>query len=146
MKKGEDYPGVTVSFLCHDGNGEYFFAKRSVRCRDEHGCWDSGGGGVDFRDSVEDTLRKEIREEYGTEVIAYEFMGYSDIFREQAGKPTHWVGLDFLVQIDREKTHNAEPHKFDEVGWFRLDDLPTPLHSQFPAWLQKYHHKIVGTQ
>ena len=64
MKKGEDYTGVSVVFFCHDGEGNWLLSKRSVNTRDEHGAWDPGGGGIEFGDSVEDTLGKEIKEEY----------------------------------------------------------------------------------
>jgi len=35
---------------------------------------------------------------------------------------------------------NGEPHKFDEIGWFKLDNPPSPLHSQLPSALKKYQH------
>ncbi len=137
FKKGEDYIGVTVNFICHDGAGNFLFNKRSMNCRDEHGRWDPGGGGLEFGDTVEATLFKEIAEEYCTEVLGYEFLGYSDIHRENGGNKTHWIGLDFLVRVDRSKVQNGEPHKFTEIGWFTLDALPDPLHSQFPKFLEE---------
>jgi len=142
MKKGVDYPGVTIAFFCHDGEGNYFLAKRSANCRDEHGRWEPGAGGLEFGDSIEDTIRREIREEYGTAMLGYEFLGYRDVHREHDGKPTHWIALDFKVRIDREQAHNAEPHKFDETGWFPLAAFPEPLHSQFPLCLDRYRDRL----
>lgn len=142
MKKGEDYTGVAVVFFCHDGAGNYFLAKRSSNCRDEHGTWEPGAGGLEFGDTVEDTIRKEVREEYGTEVLSFEFLGYRDMHRTHEGKSTHWVALDFRVLIDAQNAHNAEPHKFDAVGWFPLENFPAPLHSQFPVFLETYEGRI----
>jgi len=142
MKKGEDYTGVTIVYLCHDGNGNILLNKRSNNCRDEHGTWDPGGGGLEFGDTIENTLKKEIAEEYCTDVFEYEFLGYRDVHREHNGKKTHWIALDFKVLIDREKVKNGEPHKFDEVAWFTLNSLPTPLHSQFPYFLKLYKDKV----
>ncbi len=116
MKKGEDYIGISVVYLCHDGEGNFVFNKRSVNCRDEQGRWDIGGGGVDFGDSLEQTLRKEIKEEYCTDVIDFEFLGYRDVFRENNGKKTHWLGMDFKVLVDKNKVANGEPHKFDAAA------------------------------
>lgn len=130
MKKGEDYTGITIIYTCHDGDGNYLLNKRGINCRDEQGSWDFGGGGLEFGDTVENTLRKEIMEEYCTDVISYEFLGYRDVHRENNGKKTHWLALDFKVLVDPKKVKNGEPHKFDEIGWFKLDQLPTPLHSQ----------------
>jgi 8-oxo-dGTP diphosphatase len=142
MKRGEDFIGVGVVYYCHDGHGRYVFSKRGKNCRDEQGTWDPGGGGVELGDTVEQTLKKEIAEEYGTDVISHEFLGYRDVHRVNDGKKTHWIGLDFKVLIDPKKVRNAEPHKFDAVEWFTLDNLPTPLHSQVAAELEKYRGRF----
>ena len=142
MKKGEDFVGVTVVFICHDGEGNYVLNKRSVNCRDEHGRWDCGGGGLEHGDTAEATLHKEITEELCTDVLASKFLGFRDVHREHDGKKTHWIALDFKVLVDRQKVRIGEPHKFDEIGWFKIDALPTPLHSQFPLFLEKYHEDL----
>ena len=142
MKKGEDYTGVTVVYFCHDGKGNFLLNKRSNNCRDEHGTWDPGGGGLEFDDTVESSLRKEIKEEYCTDVLGHEFLGYRDVHRVNNGKKTHWIALDFKVLIDRDKVANGEPHKFDAIEWFTLDRLPKPLHSQFPIFLDLYKGKL----
>ncbi len=142
MQKGIDYIGITVSYLCHDGQGNFLLNKRSTNCRDEHGAWDFGGGGLDFGETVDDTLRKELMEEYCVEPVNYEFLGYADIFREMDGKKTHWLSIEFLVQVDREKVKNGEPHKFDEIGWFTLDNLPKPAHSTQKYVLEKFKDKL----
>ncbi|MEI6420564.1 MAG: NUDIX domain-containing protein [bacterium] len=142
MKKGEDYTGVSIVYFCHDGQGNFLLNKRSKNCRDEHGNWDPGGGGLEFGDTVESTLKKEIKEEYCTDVLDFEFLGYRDVHREHNGNKTHWIGLDFKVLVDRSKVKNGEPHKFDAVEWFTLDNLPTPLHSQFPKFLKLYKNNL----
>ena len=142
MKKGEDYTGITVVYLCNDGQGNILLSKRGQNCRDEHGTWDPGGGGLEFGDTVENTLRKEIMEEYCTDVLGYEFLGYRDVHREYNGRKTHWLALDFKVLVDKTKAKNGEPHKMDAVGWFTLDNLPQPQHSQFPNFLKLHKGKI----
>ena len=100
MKKGIDYPGVTIVYLCHDGDGNFLLCKRSKNCRDEHGCWDNGGGGLELHDTVENTLKKEIKEEYCTDVLDYEFLGYRDVHRESENGKSHWIALDLsLIHI-----------------------------------------------
>lgn len=142
MKKGVDYTGVTIVYICHDEQGNFILNKRSKNCRDEHERWDCGGGGLEFDDTVENTLKKEIKEEYCTDVLNYEFLGYRDVHRENERVKTHWIALDFKVLVDKSKVKNGEPHKFDEIGWFTLDTLPTPLHSQFPKFLKLYKVKL----
>jgi 8-oxo-dGTP pyrophosphatase MutT (NUDIX family) len=142
MTKGVDYTGVSVVYFCHDGKDKFVMAKRSANTRDEKGKWDIGGGGLEFNDSVEDTLRKEIKEEYSADVLAQEFLGFRDVHREHAGIKTHWIALDFKVLVDPAKTKNGEPHKFDEIGWFTIDTMPADVHSQVPNFIKKYKQKL----
>ena len=142
MKKGIDHIGVCVVYFCHDGQGNILFAKRSKNARDEQGVWDIGGGGVEFGDTVEQTLKKEIKEEYNAEVISFEFLGFRDVHRNHELKPTHWIALDYKVLVDRAGVKINEPHKFDDLGWFTLGNLPQPAHSQFPEFLEKYREKL----
>ena len=142
MQKGIDYIGISVGYICHDGKGNYLMNKRSVNCRDEHGAWDFGGGALEVGDSVEDCLKKEIKEEYGVDVLEEKFLGYLDVFRNQNGVDTQWLAMQYVVLVDREKVINGEPHKFEEIKWFRLDNLPTPVHTVVPIILTKFKDLI----
>ncbi|MDO8590876.1 MAG: NUDIX domain-containing protein [bacterium] len=144
MKKGVDYTGVAIVYFCHDGKGQVLMNKRGANSRDEQGRWDIGGGGVEFGIPIGENLKKEILEEYSTDVLDYEFLGFRDVHRENAGVKTHWIALDFKVLIDPTKVKNGEPHKFDEVKWFTLNTLPSPVHSQFPTFLKLYDKKLRG--
>lgn len=143
LLKGVDHTGVAIVYFCHDGNGSFVMGRRNANTRDEHGRWDIGGGGLEFRETVEATLRKEIREEYCTDVLDFEFLGYRDVHRTLSdGTPTHWIALDFKVLVDRAKVRNGEPHKFEAVEWFALDAIPEPHHSQFPEFLRLYRDRL----
>jgi len=142
MQKGVDYPGVCVVYYCHDGQGNVLFAKRSQNSRDERGIWDIGGGGVDFGETIENTLKKEIMEEYCAKVLDFEFLGFRDVHRAHDGKETHWIALDYKVLIDPVGVKIGEPHKFDDIGWFQWGSFPKPPHSQFEEFQNKYKDKL----
>ena len=142
MKKGVDHIGIGVVYFCHDGAGNVLMAQRSQNARDELGRWDIGGGGVEFGENILDTVKKEIKEEYSTDTREIEFLGFRDVHREQGGVQTHWVTLDFKVLVDRNTAKIGEPHKFDNLGWFTLTTLPSPVHSQLPTFLEKYKTKL----
>ncbi len=143
MKQGVECIGVSVVYFCHDGEGNVLLAKRSSKARDEQGRWDIGGGAIEFGENIEDTVKKEIKEEYSTDVKKIEFLGFRDVHRESDGVPTHWVALDFKVLVDRAAAKIGEPHKFDDLGWFTLETLPSPVHSQLPTFLAKYRDKLT---
>lgn len=148
MQKGVDYIGNGVVYFCHDGKGNFIMGKRSAKARDEQGNWDIGGGGVELGDSVEETVKKEIMEEYGAKVLNLEFLGFRDVHRQYQGKPTHWIVLDFKVLIDALMVKNGEPHKMDAVEWFTFDSMPKmkDSHSQWPIFLEKYKEKLFTPQ
>ena len=142
MKKGVDYTGVCVVFYCHDGQGKVLMHKRSNKCRDEHGCWDTGGGGAEFGEKILDSVRREIVEEYGAEPIEIEHLGYRDVHREHKGEQTHWIALDFKVLVDPLRVKNAEPEKIQELGWFTMDSIPNPIHSQLGTFFENYKDRF----
>ena len=87
-------------------------------------------------------MKREIKEEYCTNVLAYEHLGFRDVHREHEGQKTHWVALDFKVKVDRVLVRNGEPHKFDDLQWFTLDTIPEEHHSQFPTFLAQYRERL----
>ena len=138
-RKGKDFPGITTTFLCHDGNGNIVFAKRSENTRDEQGMWESGAGSLEFGLTLEENVRKEIAEEYKAEIIHMEFLGHRESFRVLGdGVPTHWIMFDYLVTVKRDTVVIGEPKSIVELDWFTLDTLPSPLHSAAGEYFKKY--------
>jgi len=131
MKIGTDYIGVTTPFYCHDGEGNILLHKRSDQCRDEHHRWDTGSGQLEHGLSVQDNILKEIEEEYGCKGEIQEILPAHDIFRDQDEVATHWIAIPAIVKVKRSEVKINEPHKMTDIGWFKLDSLPDPLHSGF---------------
>lgn len=144
MRKGVDHIGICVVFFCHDGKGSFLLCERSNYARDEKGTWDPGGGGVNFKEPIMKTLEREIKEEYCVSPLKTEFLGYRDVHRtDHKKRKTHWIALDFKVLIDKKKVKNGDPKKHKQVKWFRLDNLPNPLHSQFPDFIRRYKRHLI---
>ncbi len=135
---GIDYIGVTTPFYCHDGKGNFVMHRRSKNCRDEQGTWDFGGGKVELGETLAESVLREVHEEYGVDGVITGLVPAHDIFRKQNGVKTHWLAVPFFVKVDPEKVRINEPHKMDEMGWFRLNTLPSPLHSGVKMTLEKY--------
>jgi 8-oxo-dGTP pyrophosphatase MutT (NUDIX family) len=125
-------PDVSVVFVCHDGAGRILLARRSPGARDEPGSWDCGAGALEFGETFEQAVTREVGEEYATVPAQIELRGVRNVLRGDS----HWVAVVFRVLVDPAAVSIGEPHKFDAIGWYRPDELPTPLHSQLPATLQ----------
>lgn len=133
LKRGVDYIGVTVVFVCHDKDGRVLLHKRSQNCRDEQGRWDCGAGAMEFGESsFEEAVRREVIEEYCVDPTKIVHAGTTNVIREHIGKTTHWIAVLFSVYLDDPSAAKiGEPDKMDKIGWFHTHELPDPLHSQF---------------
>ncbi|MFE6737729.1 NUDIX hydrolase [Streptomyces tubercidicus] len=68
-------PRVSCVFVCHDGSGRVLLALRSAGARDEPGAWDCGAGALEFGESFEAAVAREVREEYGVRPLGIEQIG-----------------------------------------------------------------------
>ncbi len=130
-KRGIDHIGVSAVAFVHDGKGSLLLQQRGEQARDERGCWDLCGGAVEFGDTIEETLRKELKEELSVEPLEMEFLTTYDAHRVQNGVNTHWIVIVYAVRVSPSKVKIGEPHKISQLGWFTSRNLPEPLHSQF---------------
>ena len=89
LRRGIDHIGVSASFVVHDGKGRVLLQKREAGARDENGRWDVGGGAIEFGESIDETVRREIKEELCTEPIDIQFLTIYDAFREYGEDNTH---------------------------------------------------------
>lgn len=129
LKIGIDYVGIATTFYCHDGKGNFLFHKRTKNSRDEQGAWDSGGGKLEHGLTLVQNVLKEVEEEYGVKGKITEELPRYEIFRIHEGHKTHWIAFPYIIKVNPKKVRNMEPHKIEELGWFRLNNLPKPLHS-----------------
>ncbi len=140
MQIGKDFIGITTPFYCNDGKGNFLLHKRSKNCRDENGNWDPGSGKLDFGISLEENVLREIAEEYGCKGEIQERLPAHDIFREYNGVKTHWVAIPFFVKVNPQEVRNNEPEKIDDMDWFKLGELPQPLHTGFQFTFSKFRN------
>ena len=125
MKPGLDYIGVGVGGMIFNDAGEVFLAQRGEKATNERGCWEFPGGKVDFGEPLRAALRRELREEYGIEIVVESLLHVDDHILPDEGQ--HWVSPTFIARITSGEPSILEPEKCSAIGWFSLDDLPTPL-------------------
>lgn len=148
MKTGVDHIGISTSFYCHDGNGRWLLHRRSDKCRDEKGVWDSGGGKLEFGLTLEENVLKEIKEEYGCSATIQRQLPAITLLRQSPeGSKTHWIIVPFILIIpahEIEKVIIGDKEKMGEIGWFSFENLPHPLHSGFKKTTKLYNSIFNG--
>ena len=129
-------PRVSCVFICHDGAGRILLARRSAGARDEPGTWDTGAGALEFGETFEAAVTREVKEEYATDPQEISLLGVRNVVRTEP--LSHWVAVVFAVRVDPATVAIGEPHKFDELGWFDPTVLPALLHSQLEPTLELF--------
>ena len=131
LRRGIDHIGIGIAVIVHDGNGRILLMKRGPKARDEQGRWDICGGAIEFGETIEEAVHRELMEELCTQALELERLTVYDAHREHEGQPTHWVQIIHAARVDPASVKIGEPHKITDVSWFTSDALPDPLHSQF---------------
>jgi mutator protein MutT len=123
MKKGVDFIGVGVGAVIIDREGKVFLARRGKEVRNETGKWEFPGGSVEFGETLEHAVVREVIEEFGMTIEVQELLDVVDHIIPAENQ--HWVSPTFISRVTKGTPHIREPHKCDEIGWFALDQIPT---------------------
>ena len=90
--------------------------------------WELPGGGAEPGESPDETARREILEETGLEVAIERLTG---VYYEPDPRPGSGQGpllhLVFRVRRVGDTEPVATPPEIEAVGWWAVDDLPTPI-------------------
>lgn len=120
MKKGVDYIGVGVGAVIFDKDGKLFIAKRGKKARNERDKWEIPGGSVEFGETFEQAIKREIKEELDIEIEVLELLGICDHIIPD--EKQHWVSPTYICRIIKGKPKILEPEKCEEIGWFTLEE------------------------
>jgi ADP-ribose pyrophosphatase len=121
-ERGKAYIGVGVGALIVEVERVLLLRRLTPP---EAGCWGIQGGAVEFGETVEEALVREVREELDVEIEIVAPLGVTDHILPDEG--THWVSPVFLVRIAAGTLRNAEPAKHSDLRWFPPDALPAGL-------------------
>lgn len=143
MRRGVDYIGVGVGAAIISPDGKLFLAQRGKQAKNERGKWEVPGGGVEFGETMEETIVREMMEEFGIEIEVIDKLGfYNHILPKEK---QHWLATSFVCRIKRGVPKIIEPEKTTKIGWFTLEaaeKLPASilLKGDIEALKKKYPH------
>ncbi len=121
MPKKDD-PRVGVAAII-ERDGQVLLIKR----KNAHGAgsWAVPGGHLEYGETPEQCAVRETREEVGIDISGVRFAAITnDVFAE---KSRHYITIWMLAARAKGEPFIAAAREVSEVGWFRWDDLPSPL-------------------
>lgn len=115
---GKDYIGVGVgAVVLRDGQLLLLLRRKAP----EAGFWSIPGGKVEFGETCEDAVLRELREETGLRGQVRALLGVTDHIVKEEG--IHYVSPAYLVEAEGEE-ENRELSSHRELAWFDPDHLP----------------------
>ncbi len=141
MQRGIDYIGVGVGAAIFNREGKLFLTLRGKKAKNERGKWEIPGGSVEFGETLEEAINREIKEEHGIDIQVIELLDVcSHIIPDEH---QHWVSPTYVCKIIRGEPKILEPEKCDAIGWFTPEEttkLPLSIVTQhdLSVLAQKY--------
>jgi ADP-ribose pyrophosphatase YjhB (NUDIX family) len=117
-------PRVGCGAVVRDADGRILLIQRG---RDpERGHWGLPGGKVDWMETVEAAVVREVREETALEVQLLRLLCVADHFEPALAQ--HWVAPIYEARATTcTEASIQEPGVQTGLGWFAVDSLPQPL-------------------
>lgn len=118
MIRGKDYIGVGVGALIINDEGRFLLGLRGKKAKNEQGKWEIPGGGVEFGETLQQALKREIKEEIGIEIEVISLLQVADHILEKE----HWVSPTFICKIISGTPTIMEPEKCDRLEWVTIEE------------------------
>lgn len=122
LEKGKDFIGVGVGAVILQQDQILLLQRLK---EPEAGCWGIAGGAVEFGETIEAAIQRELKEELAIEAQILTLLGVTNHILPH--QKIHWVSPIFLVEIVAGKPRNVEPAKHKEIKWFNLAHLPVNI-------------------
>ena len=122
---------VVVGALVHEG--QVLLVHRSPDKRAYPNVWDLPGGHMDVGESELGTLTRELHEELGVRITTDTASHLCRVTLGPADAPA--LLSAWLVRSWQGSPANVAPEEHDDIGWFRLQEVPPLAHGVVRAAL-----------
>ena len=92
------------------------------------GKYDLPGGGMKFHEDTIETLKREIKEEIGRNVVSYKLLNvytHNLYWQMDDGnyEDLHQIGIIYQVEIDNDHLVSIDEHDTESATWMSLDEV-----------------------
>lgn len=135
MKKGIDYIWVWTWAMVFNNLGEVFISQRWPKAKNEKWKWEFPGGGVDFGETCENTILREVKEEFDMHIEITELLEVVNHIIPEENQ--HWVSPSYIAKYISWDIKIMEDDKCVWFKWVKLEELGK--YDLSLASLQNYH-------
>ena len=119
------FPKVGIGVMIENKKGELLLGLRHGSHGESE--WSFPGGHLDFGETMEETARREVKEETNLDLGELELISVADEMRYIESDGKHYVNIGFKAKYIGGELKVVEPYRCKEWRWFDLDHLPDRL-------------------
>jgi 8-oxo-dGTP diphosphatase len=106
------------------------------------GQWALPGGHLEFGESFEEAVKRELEEEVGIKAAAIEYLSSINTAYTANAPGTHYVQIGMQVMDYKGEPENKEPDRCSELRWFSLDEpMPKPIFAPSQPFVDLMHRR-----
>jgi 8-oxo-dGTP diphosphatase len=125
----EQKPKVGVGVMIFK-DGKVLIGKR--KARHAFGTYSPPGGHMEYAESFEQAVRREVMEECGLEIENVKFLC---VYNQQEYLPDHYINFGFTADWKSGDPKVLEPEKCESWAWYDPENLPEPLFATIPKYV-----------
>ena len=114
-------------------DGKILMARRKASHGEGEYC--CPGGHLEYMESFEDAVNREVLEETGIKIKNIKFLHVADILFY---KPKHYINICFTADWESGIPQIMEPEKSEDWNWYDLNNLPNPIFCQSLLAIESY--------
>ncbi len=99
------------------------------------GLWGGAGGHLEYGETVEQAVLRELDEECGIRVKNLRVLCVSDFMTHY---PRHYVDIGFTADWESGEPQVKEPEKLDRWEWRAIDDIPENAFAPMRGYIEAY--------
>ena len=122
--------GVAAKAVIVNGEGKYLFVRKSSNEDINPNTYEFPGGRIEFGESPEEALVREIKEEIGLDI---NIITAFNTWTFTKGVDFQLVGVDFLCTVKGGEEKLSEEH--ESVKWMGLEEIEN--NKELPSWILK---------
>lgn len=93
------------------------------------------GGHMEYMESFAGCAKREVREETGIEIDNIRFLR---LFNLKEYAPKHYADISLIADWKSGEPEIMEPDRVESWGWYDMNNLPEPLFSTLPSYIEAY--------
>ncbi len=120
MRKGKDYIGIGIGAIILNKKGQILLIQRGKKSKNEVGLWGFPGGALEFGETIEEAIIREVKEELGVAIKPLKKL--AAVNHRIPNEKQHWIAVPYICQLVSGRPKILEVNKIAAIKWLTIKE------------------------